>query len=218
MLAEKSETIDVLRDQMFAILGVILAFFVLVYFLLRLNTLRKKANHELATLNAQLYEFATIDSMTGLSNRRHFLELAQKELLHNRRTDSELTVLMLDVDHFKQVNDNYGHAAGDKVIEAVGHLLTKNLREYDLVGRMGGEEYAMLLVDCDERQSLEIADRICADVSGAETTYQDIQIRVTISIGIGKIGPGDREITQPLERADNALLKAKASGRNRVVA
>jgi diguanylate cyclase (GGDEF)-like protein len=217
MLVEQSATIDELRLRLGAILGVILVISVLVYFLLRLNTLRKRANLELEKLNAQLYELATTDSMTGLSNRRHFIELGQKELLRHQRDETALSVLMMDVDRFKRVNDSYGHAAGDKVIEVVGHLLSKNLREYDLVGRLGGEEYSMLLLDCDEQQSLEIARRICADVAAAEIEFESEIIRVTISIGVGKMLPGDQEIEQPLVRADKALFQAKEAGRNRVV-
>jgi diguanylate cyclase (GGDEF)-like protein len=217
MLAEKSETIDNLRDRMFAILGIVILFSLLVYILLRLNKLRKKANQELETVNARLYELATIDSMTGLFNRRHFLEMAQKELRHQQRVESSVATLMMDLDRFKRINDSFGHAAGDKVIEAVGQLLGKKRREYDLVGRMGGEEYAMLLLDCDEQQTLDIANRICADVARMEIPFDGMRFQVTISIGIGKIMSGDKDIERPLARADKALFQAKEAGRNQVV-
>ncbi|MDX1570483.1 MAG: YfiR/HmsC family protein [Xanthomonadales bacterium] len=217
MLEDKSKTIGAQRDQLFTVQAALLVFFILAFFLHRLNTQKIRANRELAELNEQLYELATIDGMTGLFNRRHFMETAQMEFRHQQRMENESTLLMMDIDHFKRINDTFGHAAGDQVIEYVGKALHKNLREYDIVGRLGGEEYAMMLVDCDLARSVEIAERLCADFAAAEIPFAQTTLRITMSIGIGQIRKEDDDIEQALLRADKALYAAKARGRNRVV-
>lgn len=218
MLTAKSEQILVQRELLIIALAGLLVFLVLAYFLQRANRLRKRANEALAELNEQLYEQATIDGITGLFNRRHFLASAQQAFARQRRARNGLAMLMMDIDRFKRINDSHGHPAGDEVIRAVGGVLQRNLREYDLVGRVGGEEYAMLLVDCDLEQGLAIAQRVCDDVAAEEIAFGEVNLRVTISIGVSRVEPDDDDIDQVLVRADKALYAAKEQGRNRVVA
>jgi diguanylate cyclase (GGDEF)-like protein len=217
MLASKNQTIVSQRESMLVISAGLMLFLALVFVLLRLNRLRTRANQELEKLNSQLYDLATIDSLSGLFNRRHFLESAQKGFSYQRRSRVDTTLLMLDIDHFKQINDNHGHAAGDKVIRAVGEILSQDLREHDIVGRLGGEEYGMMLVDCNQTQALEIGRRLCQDVATADIMHDSDPIKVTISIGVAQLSPEDSDIENALLEADRALYKAKKQGRNQVV-
>lgn len=216
LLLTRNETIVAQRETLLVVFAALLLILVVAYFSIRLNTLRKRANTELEKLNTKLYEEATVDSLTGLFNRRHFLELAEQAFTRENRVRRGLTVLMLDVDHFKKVNDQFGHAAGDEAIRAVGAVLTTNLREYDIVGRLGGEEYAMMLVDCEITAGSEIADRVRQGVADKELVFGDKTTRVTISIGVAQASESDETVERTLSRADQALYKAKDGGRNRV--
>jgi diguanylate cyclase (GGDEF)-like protein len=183
---------------------------------LYLNLLRKRANQRLKDLNSKLYEMATTDSMTLLFNRRHFLESTEKALKHQQRRDSNAVMLMLDIDHFKQVNDNYGHAMGDKAIIEVANAIKQSLRLYDIVGRLGGEEYGMMLLDCDIPAAEQIAERLRQCIETMSIECHGHSINVTISIGLSKIKPTDETINQVLSRADKSLYEAKEAGRNQI--
>jgi diguanylate cyclase (GGDEF)-like protein len=191
-------------------------FILLLYWLVRSNRLREKSNQQLTELNSKLYIMATTDHLSQLSNRRHFLEMAQKKLLYSKRKSMSVATLMIDIDHFKSVNDRYGHHTGDLVIQYVAKKIKAALREYDLVGRLGGEEFAMMLMDCDLSAAEDIAKRLCVQVSTEHVTEQEFDLEVTISIGIGILSENDIHIEQTLKRADEALYKAKSAGRNRV--
>lgn len=217
MMQNKDQTIESQRDWLNLILWVMFIFFVMTYFLLRTNRLRKQANEKLNQLNSKLFELATTDSMTGLSNRRHFLKSAQKELLRQQRNQFKTALLMIDIDYFKNVNDSYGHTAGDTVIKSVANHLKNNMRSYDLVGRFGGEEYVMMLVDCDIDLANEIAQRLCNQVAKQTIQYQKLNISITISIGLSQLNEEDVQIEQAIVRADKALYQAKHQGRNQVV-
>ncbi|TQV87608.1 YfiR/HmsC family protein [Aliikangiella coralliicola] len=216
-IESRDETIVEQQGWMKVILFVSLVFFIMIYFLLKTNRLRRKANNELKQLNSKLYELATTDGLTNLYNRRYFFEAAQKELLREKRTHSHSVLMMIDIDHFKNVNDTYGHPLGDQVIRVVADILKASMREYDIVGRLGGEEYAMMLMDCDINQATEIAVRLCKRVSEREIASDSISLRVTVSIGLSPVNIEDTDIEQSIVRADKALYKAKSSGRNRVV-
>jgi diguanylate cyclase (GGDEF)-like protein len=167
--------------------------------------------------NAELLEkLATIDSMTGLSNRRHFLSLAEAEWVRFQRYQRPLSVLMLDIDHFKEVNDRYGHAVGDDAIIAVAHAAEHAKRGPDVVGRLGGEEFAILLPETDAAQAAVVAERIRERVQGQQLATRNSQFRVTISVGIATAGISMSGIETLLRAADEALYEAKAAGRNRV--
>jgi diguanylate cyclase (GGDEF)-like protein len=217
IMNSKDHTINMQKDWLIGNLIVIVIFFAMIYTLLRLNKLRKKANLALEQLNSQLYEQATTDGMTGLFNRRHFLETTQIQLLHLQRKDLQSAILMIDIDFFKNINDSYGHATGDDVIRAVANILKVNSRPYDVIGRLGGEEFAILLLDCDIKAASDISQRLCDDCATAEVCYNDARINVTISIGLTQLKMGDKTIEQILIRADKGLYHAKRNGRNQVV-
>jgi diguanylate cyclase (GGDEF)-like protein len=174
----------------------------------------------LAIRNARLFEeqerLAAIDVLTGLNNRRHFFELALVEFERAARYRSSLAILMIDLDHFKQVNDTYGHLAGDQVLQAVAGLCQKALRKVDLVGRYGGEELVALMPETGSEQAFQAADRLRAMVAAEEIATPRGVIRLTVSVGGAGIDEDCRELEILLDRADKALYDAKLNGRNLV--
>jgi diguanylate cyclase (GGDEF)-like protein len=169
---------------------------------------------------AELYrELAGTDSLTKLVNRRHFLEIAETALQHMKVSSGQLAIIMLDIDHFKNVNDQYGHKAGDEVLTAVSASIKKSLRGGDVAGRYGGEEFAVLVSGAASDQCAKIADRIRRAVAHQPIQIDKVSVPITISLGVVSIDP-DRDL--PLDEwincADQALYRAKEQGRNRVVA
>ena len=160
-----------------------------------------------------LQEQASTDSLTGVLNRRAYLELSGA-LHRDDRTDT--VVAMLDLDHFKKLNDTYGHAAGDEVLIGFTRLVSGVLREKDLFGRMGGEEFSIALVDVSLDQAQVILDRIRHELDNTRFPYKGKEISVTTSIGATNWVLNET-ILEALERADQALYKAKHKGRNRIV-
>ena len=169
------------------------------------------------TLEQELRTLATTDSLTGLLTRRHFLELGMRELRRKLRNDSELSVLVIDLDHFKQINDSYGHAAGDKVLSAIGELCRSQLREVDLVGRLGGEEFGVLLPDAGLELAGQIAERLRQTQASFTCSHGGKPISVTMSIGVSGVGPEEKALENAFSRADKALYLAKEKGRNQCV-
>ena len=174
-------------------------------------TERRKAEQKLAVL-------AQVDTLTGLANRRYFLENAERELSKTHRYGGTVSVLMMDIDYFKKVNDSYGHHAGDLVLQAVGQLFLKTLRHSDFVGRIGGEEFAVILPQTDAERALELAVRLRQMVESAEIARgEGTPLRVTISIGVTTLGQMDNtNLDTLISQADSALYEAKRNGRNRV--
>jgi diguanylate cyclase (GGDEF)-like protein/PAS domain S-box-containing protein len=175
-------------------------------------------------LEERLRALATCDSLTGAANRRHFVELAQREHERSLRTGSPLSLCLFDADHFKNINDHYGHVAGDHVLSAMAAAARGALRTSDVLGRLGGEEFAMLLPDTDLAGALVVAERVRAAVAATQVQGGEVRlegtpgpIRVTISIGVAE-RHGDEPIEPLLKRADRALYGAKDSGRDRVQA
>jgi diguanylate cyclase (GGDEF)-like protein/PAS domain S-box-containing protein len=161
---------------------------------------------------------ARTDCLTGLSNRRHFLELASQELVRVRRYRSPLTLAMLDVDHFKTINDTYGHEIGDKVLMELADICCRALREPDVVGRIGGEEFAILFPQTTGDQAYEIAERLRVAIAAAKVPIErGLPVHFTVSLGITSFAESDTNIDMLLSRADKALYEAKHKGRNRVV-
>ena len=174
-------------------------------------TARLKAEGELVTL-------AQIDMLTGLPNRRHFLENAERELSRTLRYGGGLSVLMMDIDHFKKVNDTYGHHAGDLVLQAVGRLFSEALRDADFVGRMGGEEFAVILPQTGAPAALEVAERLRHRIEMAKIPRPEGKpLQVTLSLGLTTLDGADSiNIDTLISQADSALYEAKRNGRNRV--
>lgn len=164
---------------------------------------------------AQLRRLALTDSLTGLSNRRHFFDRGAQELRRAARYDRPLAMLMLDIDHFKAVNDRYGHEAGDTVLRDLAQRLRGALRDSDLVGRIGGEEFAALLPETTAEEAVVLAERLRAAVAEAPLGPG---LAITASLGVAAAVPAEEEGVDPvLRRADAALYRAKAAGRNQVV-
>lgn len=167
-------------------------------------------------LENELVELANTDSLTGLDNRRHFLARLNNELERLKRFDiPHAAVLMLDLDHFKRINDQLGHAAGDVVLRHCAQLMREALRSIDSCGRIGGEEFAILLVGSDAQAAQTFAERLRQKIANTPTEHQDQAIHITISIGITPLSRQDKGAGDFLERADRALYRAKALGRNR---
>lgn len=163
---------------------------------------------------AQMYLLATTDSLTGLANHRHFIELLMLELKRAQRSKAPCAVLMLDIDHFKSVNDTYGHEAGDAVLIQLTTGIHSALRGIDAFGRLGGEEFAAVLPGADAAMAMQIAERLRAGVQDQVIGTRTGDIRVTISIGITLTGGGDDDVDSILRRADSAMYQAKNEGRN----
>jgi diguanylate cyclase (GGDEF)-like protein len=163
-------------------------------------------------------ELATIDSMTGLYNRRHFWTLATAEWSRFQRYYRPLSVLMIDVDHFKAVNDRYGHAVGDEALVAVANACREGKRSSDIVGRLGGEEFAMLLPETDLDQARIVAERVRQSVAASALQADRVHFNVTASVGFAAASVSMSGFEALLHAADQALYQAKAEGRNRTVA
>lgn len=163
-----------------------------------------------------LCELSLQDPLTGLSNRRHFRNVLHREIDVVARSGESALLLMLDIDHFKKVNDNHGHLVGDQVIQAIAHCLANCVRPMDTVARYGGEEFAVILPSCQSSFGHVVAERIRAAVAALSITVSPlVSVRVTVSIG-GAFAPEWVRSTTPLwtERADIQLYQAKAEGRN----
>ncbi|WP_018936260.1 diguanylate cyclase [Thioalkalivibrio sp. ALJ24] len=166
--------------------------------------------------NQRLERIASTDPLTGIANRWYFLEVAERELLRRARNSSPVSLLMLDLDHFKQVNDTWGHPVGDRVLHAVADTLRDSLRPLDLSGRFGGEEFLVLLPGTHAEEAREIAERLRRAVAAMAIEHEGESVRVTVSIGVA-ISDGERDIDGLICKADNALYRAKSEGRDRVV-
>ncbi len=164
---------------------------------------------------------AGTDSLTGVLNRRHFTELAEKEQARSHRKGSSLALLLLDVDHFKGINDNYGHHTGDRVLKALTESCTQCLRESDLLGRWGGEEFIILLPETELDTAAIVAQRLREKVMKmrlpvSEENESGESIGITISLGLTVVRADDASLDEAFKRADKALYRSKQEGRNRV--
>lgn len=167
-------------------------------------------------LEMMLHEQATHDFLTGLGNRNYFKLHFQSELQRKDRFRADGVVLLLDLDHFKLINDRYGHDAGDYVLKQVANIIRAQLRNIDIVARWGGEEFCILLPDTTPGQALLVAERIRSSLARRPLNYLNQQIRVTISIGLTTLRLDDKHIEGAIRRADQALYRAKHRGRNRI--
>ena len=171
---------------------------------------------ERKTLEAELVMLATTDMMTGIANRRHFVELVQEELQRSRRYKSQVALLVMDLDKFKDVNDTYGHPCGDEVLRQFAQLCRKSLRNCDHLGRIGGEEFAALLPETTLPAAKIVAERVREAMEKNRVSWEGSEVACTVSIGVTVIGGEDESWESFLGRADRALYTAKRSGRNRV--
>lgn len=169
------------------------------------------------TMEQELLDQATTDCLTGVDNRLAFVEKGQDEFSRALRYGRDFGLLLLDVDYFKQVNDQHGHLVGDRVLKCIASACKGALRETDMISRIGGEEFAVILIESDLKTSISVAERIQQRVKDLEITIGDITVRVTVSIGIAVILPSDQTLDDIFKRADDALYTAKNSGRNTIV-
>jgi diguanylate cyclase (GGDEF)-like protein/PAS domain S-box-containing protein len=169
------------------------------------------------SLESDLVRLATLDELTRLPNRRHFLEQARREVERSRRYGSSLSLLMVDADHFKDINDTHGHAGGDAVLRALAETGRRLLREADIMGRLGGEEFALLLPETDLTQAVVVAERLRGAVRAMQASLPGGGTAgVTVSVGVATLGPGVETLDELMRRADSALYADKDKGRNRV--
>jgi diguanylate cyclase (GGDEF)-like protein len=164
----------------------------------------------------KLRQLADTDFMTGLLNRRAFLPLADDALEFCRRYKRSMATLMIDIDHFKKINDTYGHGAGDHVIKAIADIVNAKIRGTDKAARFGGEEFVVLLRELDQETAMMLAERIRVAIEQAPISHGDKAIPVTASIGVSMFTEGDRDVQDLIERADQGLYNAKKTGRNRI--
>ncbi|WP_054696252.1 sensor domain-containing diguanylate cyclase [Syntrophomonas palmitatica] len=172
----------------------------------------EEKNQRLQELNQKLKMQTITDDLTGIYNHRYIFQCLQQELRRAKRYKHPLTVMMLDLDHFKLVNDRWGHQVGDHVLKSVARIIASNLRETDMVGRYGGEEFLVILPMTDIKDGLQVAERIRKEVQ--EASFSQKGLKVTISIGAAQYN-GDK-LDKLIGRADSLLYQAKNNGRNRV--
>ena len=182
------------------------------------NALGKgRLNRDLKEVRDKLAEMVTMDELTGLYNRRYCMEALEHEQDRAKRYHTPLTLCMIDLDHFKNVNDSHGHLAGDVVLTDVGKLFNDSARQTDIACRYGGEEFVLILPHTDEKGARVFCERLCKKVARHEFEWEETSIKMTISIGVAQYD--DVEDLSPanlVERADKALYRAKEEGRNRV--
>jgi diguanylate cyclase (GGDEF)-like protein/PAS domain S-box-containing protein len=162
---------------------------------------------------------ATIDSLSGLYNRAEFMNLAKREFARAKRNNEELSLLVMDLDNFKIINDTFGHAAGDEIIREIGSIIMTSFRKTDIAGRVGGEEFAVVLKDASLEEAKKVAEKFRETVAGKKVIYEEQEISIMVSIGVAAIHGNTDDISDfedMLKMADIALYKAKAKGRNRV--
>jgi diguanylate cyclase (GGDEF)-like protein len=171
--------------------------------------------YENARLFSQVQRMATIDGLTGLYNRNHFFAEADRQFRLARRHRRPFAAVMVDIDHFKHINDSYGHPVGDEVIRVVAERLRDAGRDSDVLGRYGGEEFAMITPETGP-SAAELAERLRQVVSAQPVPTAAGQLQVSISVGLAHVDGSEQDLHQLLARADRALYQAKQTGRNRV--
>jgi len=166
-------------------------------------------------IEQELVQLAITDALTSLPNRRHFLTQAEQIFARVNQPPYRLAIMMLDIDYFKKVNDQYGHAAGDKALCEVARILSENLRPNDLFARIGGEEFAILLPRTPRPEAHQIGDRLCQALANTPIRVENHDIKMTVSIGVAAMENSNSSLDELLNRADQALYIAKEQGRNR---
>lgn len=199
--------------QLIYISGIMIATSRVAQIVSRLRHALQRSRADLADALARMQDMATHDELTGLSNRRHMVELLGEEIKRERRRDQPLCIALLDLDHFKRVNDTHGHQAGDDVLRGFAQIAQGSLREVDKLARWGGEEFLLLCPGSTAEQAAIGLTRLRHKLAAAQLLPQLPDVAVTFSAGTAQYIPGET-IEQTVERADKALYQAKAQGRN----
>ena len=171
---------------------------------------------ELINLKEQLEILSRTDPLTGLLNRRAFDEILESEFSRYKRNQDVYSLLIFDIDHFKLINDKYGHPTGDVVLKSISESCKTNLRAHDNVARYGGEEFCVFLPSTNAQTAYEVAEKLRKTISNTSIPSDDGDITITVSIGVSEVENTDSNPTDILDRADENLYKAKKTGRNRV--
>jgi len=171
-------------------------------------------------LEKRIRQYSHFDELTGLMSRRHFFENAEQYFVIASRYQKSFSILLLDLDHFKEINDTYGHMAGDDALRSFGEQLAAFKRESDIAGRFGGEEFIFLLPETNTEHAFAFAEKVRVKTENMQITYQDESITMTVSVGVAMYDPDhpSDNLIHLINEADKALYAAKKSGRNRVIA
>jgi len=171
-----------------------------------------------ATYHVEVYRLSITDGMTGVHNKRYLLELLERDIAMGARQQTPLSLIMIDIDHFKKINDTYGHLAGDQALKEMCRRVEPRLRTTDVLARYGGEEFAVVLPATPREGALEVAETLRALIEAEPFTHEQTRIPATISLGLATTDPATpTTVTELIKRADDNLYEAKRSGRNRVV-
>ncbi|HYH95926.1 GGDEF domain-containing protein [Hyalangium sp.] len=169
-----------------------------------------------AAYHDEIYRLTTMDGLTQVHNRRYFDEQIDRELSRSRRYERTLSLVMMDIDHFKQINDEHGHLAGDYVLKQLASTVRTRIRREDVFARYGGEEFAVILPEIDLKGAKLLAEKVRQLVSKQHFTFDKSHIPVTLSLGVAILKPDHREAADLVRAADEKLYEAKTNGRNRV--
>ena len=167
-------------------------------------------------LQSRLEVLASTDSLTGLPNRQAIMNKAEKEFARARQYNCPLSIVMIDIDHFKSINDQHGHAAGDHVLREVSLICQDVLRGSDVIGRIGGEEFVLLLPEAPQASAEQVAERMRARLADTRISFHDLNFTITASFGVATLNTDDETLQGMLDRADEAMYHAKHGGRNQV--
>jgi diguanylate cyclase (GGDEF)-like protein len=167
-----------------------------------------------ASLLTEVGRLAITDDLTGIFNRRHFFEMAEERFAHAQKNGSPLSALIVDLDHFKQFNDCYGHGVGDQVLREVARLMSTAMRESDIIGRYGGEEFSILLPDTTVKAAIYVAERLLSFVSDVPIETEAGKLTVQLSVGVAGTSKETPTLQSLILRADQAMYLAKRAGRN----
>jgi len=165
----------------------------------------------------EIYRLTTIDGLTQVYNKRYFAETLEREIGRAQRYRRDLSLILFDIDHFKNVNDTFGHLAGDSVLKQLANVIKGRIRREDVLARYGGEEFAIILPEIDKHNALSFGEKVRRITEKAVFRFEDTEIPVTVSVGIATLTPELQELTDFIKVADDNLYSAKAAGRNRVV-
>jgi len=166
--------------------------------------------------HSKLFQIAVMDSLTGLFNKRYIFNEIENQIKISKRNKRYFSIIILDIDDFKKINDNFGHLAGDRYLKLISEKILSSLREQDIAGRFGGEEFIIILPETKEKGAFSVAERIRTSVEKAALKYKDYILKTTISGGVAEYGKHAKTRVKLLEIADKALYKAKKTGKNKI--